>query len=301
MSWPEVFCGSEAVTAGLVTWGRLRGPSFVRIFPDVYVPAGPRPPDLALRSRAAAALVGDRGVVSGYSAAELLGASSGRAGAPAEVTLLRGRCRTHPGLLVHRDRVAPGELSSVGDVQVTGPFRTAWDLARRPGLVEAVVAVDRLANRYRFSPDRLLGFTVHYPRARGNQQVFDVLAHTNRYSGSPMETRLRMLLIGADLPRPKVQWVVPDLASRTAVWLDLAYPDAMIGIEYEGEQHATVEGALRDVGRGRRIYRYTKYDIRDEPDRIIAEVGRGLARERNAIAVRGAAGSNDVPFTRDGR
>ena len=281
--WPEVFRGSDAIAAGLVTPGMLRGPRFVRIFPDIYAPAGDEAPDPALRSRAAALLVAGRGVVSGYSAAELLGASCAPLGAPAEVTLLHGRQRAHPGLLVHRDRLAPGELRQVGAVQVTGPVRTAYDLARRGDLVEAVVAVDRLANKHRFAPDLLLNFAVHYPRARGNTRVADVLAHANPYAGSPMESRLRMLLVGAGLPRPEVQWVVQDPATRTAVWLDLAYPHAMVGIEYEGEDHTSPEWVLRDVGRytrlvdrGWRIYRYTKYEIRGEPDRIVAEIARAL-------------------------
>lgn len=100
-----------------------------------------------------------------------------------------------------------------------------------------------------------------------------------------MESRLRMLLVGAGLPRPRVQWVVPDPVARTAVWLDLAYPDAMIGIEYEGGGHTTAERVLRDAGRytrlvdkGWRIYRYTKFEIQCEPKRIVEEICRGLAR-----------------------
>lgn len=293
--WPEVFRGSAAVAAGLVTWSRLRGPRFVRIFPDVYAPAGADPPDLALRSRAAALLVDGRGVVSGYSAAELLGASCGPADAPAEVTLRHGRQRAHPRLLVHRDLIAPGELARVDALDVTGPLRTAYDLARRLDLVEAVVAVDRLANRYRFSPDLLINFAVHYPRARGNRRIADVLAHADRYSGSPMESRLRMLLVGAGLPRPRVQWAVQDPPARTAVWLDMAYPEAMIGIEYEGEEHTTREGVLRDAGRytrlvdrGWRIYRYTKYEIRGERHRIVDDIRRGLARANGTPLLFGA-------------
>ena len=61
------------------------GPHFQRLFPDVYAPAAAEP-NLLLRSRAAAVHVGGRGVVVGYSAAELLGRSCGPADAPAEVT-----------------------------------------------------------------------------------------------------------------------------------------------------------------------------------------------------------------------
>lgn len=281
--WPEVFRGSEAVAAGLVTWGRLRGPRFVRLFPDVHAPAGRQPPDLALRARAAGLFIGDRGAVSGWAAAELLGASCGPRDAPVEVTTSGARVRAHPGLVVRRERIAPGELTTVGGVRVTGALRTAYGLARRLDLVEGVVAVDRLTNRFRLCPDLLLNFLVRYPRAIGNPRVIDVLAHANPYSGSPMESRLRMVLELAGLPRPRVQWVVQDRGTRTALWLDLAYPQAKVGIEYEGEEHTTPEGVLRDAGRytrlvdrGWRIYRYTKFDVRGGRGRIVAEVTRAL-------------------------
>ncbi|HZA16592.1 MAG TPA: hypothetical protein VE645_06820 [Pseudonocardiaceae bacterium] len=34
-----VFCGSEAVAAGVLTPDQLRGPSFRRLYRDVYLPA----------------------------------------------------------------------------------------------------------------------------------------------------------------------------------------------------------------------------------------------------------------------
>lgn len=174
--WPTAFRGSSAVRAGLVTWDRLRGPRYLRLFPDVDVPVGVRPPDLRLRSTAAFRLVEGRGVLSGYSAAELLDASRGPRDAPAEVTVPGGGHRMLPGLLVRRDLLAPGEITCVGDVRRTSPMRTAFDLGRGDDLVEAVVAVDALAHQHRFDPDRLLGFTVHFPRARNKTRLFDVLS-----------------------------------------------------------------------------------------------------------------------------
>ncbi len=190
----------------------------------------------------------------------------------------------------------------LGDVQVTHPVRTAWDLARRLDLVDAVVAVDRLANRCRFHPDLVLNFPVHYPRARDNNRVYDVLAHAERYSGSPMESRLRLLLVLAGLPRPRARWVVQDPDTRTAVWLDLAYPDLRIGIEYDGEEHTQPDRVLRDIGRATRlldrdrlVYRYTKHEIREQPELIVAEITR--ARERRTTALGRTAGGEGVPLT----
>ncbi|MBN9102022.1 MAG: hypothetical protein J0I49_28575 [Pseudonocardia sp.] len=52
----------------------------------------------------------------------------------------------------------------------------------------------------------------------------------------------------------------------------MARPELKIGIEYEGEVHASTERVLRDVGRYTRlvddtwrIYRYTKYEVHGEP------------------------------------
>jgi very-short-patch-repair endonuclease len=282
--WPEAFRGSRAVAAGLVTRNRLQGPGFRRLFPDTYVRRGD-PLTPTLRAMAAYRYAEPHGVLAGYSAAELLGASCGPTHAPAEITVPGPGRRAHPGLLVHRGALAPGEIRRCGGVRVTTAVRTAWDLARRGDLVEAVVAVDALARVGRFNPDLLLNFLTHYRRARGAGAVPDVLALADRRSGSPMETRLRLLLVRAGLPRPQVQWVVQFLDTRKAGWLDLAYPEHLIGIEYDGEEHTRPERVLRDIRRGTRLvdqgwrlYRYTKAEIYTEPERIISEVRRALAR-----------------------
>ena len=290
--WPAAFRGSLAVGAGLTTWSRLRGPRFRRLFPDVYCPAGAEPPDLRLRSLGAYRLVEGRGVLSGYSAAVLLDADCApHPDVAAEVTVAGGGQRVHPGLVVRRDRMAPGETTRVADIRCTSPLRTAYDLGRQEDLVEAVVAVDRLANRHRFAPDLLLHFAAHYRGAPGTARLCSTLAHASPYSGSPMESRLRMIILQAALPRPQVQWVVQDVDTRTAVWLDLAWPDHRIGIEFEGGGHTVPTEVLRDAGRytrlvdrGWRIYRYTKFDVYGDSGRIVAELSRALERRDDADA-----------------
>jgi very-short-patch-repair endonuclease len=262
--WPIAFRGTKAVAAGLVTPAALRGPRFERLFPDTYIRVlEDGPPGFALRSVAAYRYVEESGgVLSGYSAAELLGASCGRLDAPAEVTVPHRGQRPMPGLLVHRTPLAPGEITDV-----------------------RVVAVDRLANVHGFSPDLLLHFAARNRGARGNERVAEALAHAERRACSPTETRLRMLIVQAGLPRPEVQWVVQDERTRTAVWLDLAWPDQMVGVEYEGADHTDRDRVLRDVGRytalvdkGWRIYRYTKFEIRRRAHLVVAQLTRALER-----------------------
>jgi very-short-patch-repair endonuclease len=280
-----VFRGSTAVRAGLVTAGRLRGPAFVRLFPDVYAAVGDEPPDLALRSTGAFLFARGRGVLSGYSAAELHDASCGPKDAPAEITVPGGGVHPCPGLVVHRDRLMRDEVERVSGVLVTTRRRAAYDLARTcPDLVDAVAAVDALCRKGEFAPDEVLRLAERYPRARGRRRLPRVVGLADRRAGSPMETRLRLVLVLRGLPKPEVQWVVQDERRRRAVWLDLAYPEQRIGIEYEGDVHTNPERVLRDIGRGTglvdrgwRLYRFTKYEVYGEPDEIAAKIWRALA------------------------
>ncbi len=282
--WPVVFRGSLAVRAGLLTPGRLRGPGFVRLAPDVYAPVRGEPPDLLVRSLGAYLFGGGRGVLCGYSAAELLGASCAPLGEPPHLLTPGGGVHPCRGVVLHRDALAADERT-VGrfGAPCTDHRRTAYDLARwADDVVEAVVAVDRLANRGGFSPEEVLRVAERYPRARGRRRLPEVVRLADRRSGSPMETRLRLVLVLRGLPPPEVQYVVQDERRRRAVWLDLAYPARKVGIEYEGEDHVGPERVLRDIGRGTdlldqgwRIYRFTKHDMRDE-DEIAAKIERAL-------------------------
>ena len=291
--FPIAFRGSDAVAAGLVDWGVLHGAAFRRLLPDVYGVRQDSEPDLSLISHAAYRWGRGDGVLCGFSAAELLGASCAPFGAPAELAVPSGGLRSREGVTVRRDRLHPGEITEVDGVRVTTPLRSAFDLGCRLPFVEAVVAVDALARVHAFRPDLLLNFAVRYPRTRGVRRLPDVLALADAKSGSPPETRLRVLLIRSGLPPPRVQHPVLDDDRLRAVWLDLAYPEHRVGIEYEGGDHTRPERVLRDAGRytrlvsaGWRIYRYTRFEIRDEPDRIVADVADALGLAARPYRVR---------------
>ncbi len=177
---------------------------------------------------------------------------------------------------------------------MTDHLRTAYDLARwRDDLVEAVVAVDALANRGCFAPAEVLHLADRYPRARDSRRLGRVVALADARAGSPMETRLRLLLVLGGLPAPQAQWAVQDERRRRVVWLDLAYPDHRIGIEYEGDDHVRPDRVLRDIGRGTdlvdqgwRLYRFTKHEVHGEPAEIVAKIERALCRGIPSSAVR---------------
>jgi hypothetical protein len=246
----EPFRGTEAVAAGLLTRARLYGPRYRRVFPDVYLPAD-RPLDMVTRARAAFLLVRDRGgVLAGYSAAALHGADCAPPGAPAEA-LLATNSRPHPGLLIRRGTATGADLGTVGGVRVTSPLRTAWDLARRLPLVEAVVAVDALARAASrtFQPAELSVRRAAEPGARGARRLAEVVTLADPRAESPPETRLRVALVRAGGPTPQVQFPVLDEHGFVLARVDLAYPAAKLAIEYDGAGHFDAGRARRDRAR----------------------------------------------------
>ncbi|WP_214368157.1 hypothetical protein [Pseudonocardia sp. H11422] len=130
-------------------------------------------------------------------------------------------------------------MARVGRCRVTSALRTAWDLARRLDVVEAVVAVDALARRGGFAPADLLVRRAEEPGARGCRRLDGVTALADARAESPMETRLRLLLVLAGLPLPMVQYRLLDEHGFDVARFDLAYPDALLAIEYDGDGHRT--------------------------------------------------------------
>jgi hypothetical protein len=279
------FRGSWARGSGLLTANQLYGPRFRRIYPDVFAPAELNV-DLALRSRAAYLLVRDRGgVLAGYSAALLLGSDCGPRDAPAEVLVPR-YARPHPGLCVRFGRAEPGEVVEAHGCRMTGPLRTAWDLARRLPLVDAVVAVDALARRGTFRPTELLTSATAHPGARGCRRLPEVVALADPRAESPMESRLRVGLVRAGLPVPAVQYEVRDEYGFVLARVDLAYPGAKLAIEYDGAVHFNRYAAELDRQRDATLAAYGWETLRLGRDDVRWAMPQTVKRVRDLLALR---------------
>jgi very-short-patch-repair endonuclease len=281
------FRGSAARAAGLITPGVLRGPRFRRLFPDVYVAAEVEV-TLTVRARAAYLLVAGRGAVGGYAAAELLGASCGPADAPVDLVVPRGAYRAHPGLTIHRGRLAPDEIATEGAVVVTTPRRTAYDLACGLPLAEAVVAVDALGYAHKFDPTELTDLRRLHLGARGSAQLNEVIRLANPLSQSPMESRIRLVIVFDGLPVPVLQHPVGPF------FLDMAYPAIRLALEYDGDAHRTQGRAHRDLDRqaylsdnGWKVLRFTAAQVLFRPWEVAARVRRELilAARRQGVAL----------------
>ena len=277
------FRGSEAIAAGVITRDALRTRGWRRLSRDVYVDSEIELTHL-LRCRAAALVLPVHAAISGRSAAHLHGAEAPDAAVAVEVTVGR-QIRPRAGVSVRRAALASEDIVDMGGLAVTTPARTAFDLARWATQDEAIVAIDALLHRDRLSVDEAVAYTAGRPGWPGASRARRVLALVARGAESPMESRLRLLLVRAGLPPPVLQHLVCDERGFPVARLDMAYVAPRLGVEYDGEQHFDERSARRDVRRqnalralGWSLLRFNADDVLGCPSRLVAEVRAAMAR-----------------------
>lgn len=100
------------------------------------------------------------------------------------------------------------------------------------------------------------------------------------------ETDLRLLLVRAGLPTPRVNMPIVDAAGRVIYLLDLAYEDEKVAIEYDGAYHGDPRQMSRDATRRRvledqgwRVITVTAADMATDSLGIVASVLAALSRD----------------------
>lgn len=280
MGQGKPFVGTHAVEAGMFTERELR--QCTRIYRNVYQRRGS---ELTARDRAVAAWLwsGKKAVVAGNSAAALHGAQWVDPQAPAELISDRKR---PPRLIVTRNEsLLGGEVTAISGVAVTSPARTAFDLGRRPGLIPAVVAVDSLARATGLAVDEVHPLVAAHLGARGTRQLRQVLTLVDAGAESPQETRTRLAIVFAGLPRPSTQIAVRNQWGAVIARIDMGWEQWRVGVEYDGAQHWTdarirakdIDRAAELERRGWRIIRVSADLLRNRPDILIARI-RGALR-----------------------
>jgi very-short-patch-repair endonuclease len=126
-------------------------------------------------------------------------------------------------------------------------------------------------------PDRFRAWVQRRVRGPGAGRVRRVVEHAEPKSESPMETRLRMLLVLAGLPRPVAQVSLQDAKGRFLGRPDLYYPARRLGIEYDGAVHRDSLAAdnrrqNRLLGEGIHLLRFTAADVLHNQAAVVAQV-----------------------------
>ena len=164
----------------------------------------------------------------------------------------------------------------------TNILRTIADVSGRTSLTEAVVIVDAALHGRRVELHQLRHWTESHSHHPGVRRVRRIAALAEPAAESPMESRLRMLLVLAGLPRPDAQVAIHDDKGRFVGRPDLYYKTPHLGIEYDGAIHRT---SLADDNRrqnlllsaGVRLLRFTAVDVMQRPETVVTQVRAMLA------------------------
>jgi hypothetical protein len=186
----------------------------------------------------------------------------------------------HPQLIPGAFRfLAEDDTELRGIVRLTTPGRTALDLAATLPFDQAVVMLDSGLRSDRLTYGELAR-TFAASHRRGVRAARNALAFADPKCGSVAETEARLLFARDGLPPPVSQHVVGRFR------LDFAWEFAFLGAEIDGFQYHSANGDFqRDRTRqnavqldGWLVLRFTVWDIRHDPQKVVAEVRRGLAR-----------------------
>jgi hypothetical protein len=160
-------------------------------------------------------------------------------------------------------------------------------LASSLPLVDLVVVGDHLVRRGLAAPESLRGAAANLPGKVG-RRAREAAAYVRPHVDSPMETRLRMLLVLAGIPEPEVNLTLRDVDGEPVRRFDLSWPGVKVVVEYDGRHHVVREETWeRDLDRrewmdegGWRLLVVTSRGIYAEPGRTVERVFSVLKARR---------------------
>jgi len=285
------FGRAEARRAGIPV-RELSSARFRKLFHDVYVGA-----DVAVSPLLrASALLGISPV--GSHASHLTAAQIWGGIVPnhplTHVSSPRGGNRSErQGVGSHQTAVG-SDIVTFRGVRISSPEQAFIELAGELSLVDLVVLGDSLVRKGRTTPGKLVAAVAGWT-GKGCRAASRAAALVRVGADSPMETRLRLLMVFAGLPEPVVNYIVYDESGRVTKRFDLSYPELKLLIEYDGRQHAEDPRQYdRDITR--------REELDTEGWRLIIIQAKGIYAEpavtlERIVAVMRARGARDVPRT----
>jgi very-short-patch-repair endonuclease len=275
------FTRATARAAG-ISASRVVSGQYQKIFWDQYVSADMKLTN-KLRAASALGIVPPGSHLSHYTAAALWGAV-----VPPDpdthvwLSSPNGRL-VREGLKCHYGNGRP-QVTTLEGMLISTPEQSFLDLASvGVGLVDLVVAADSLIKVRSTTPEALLDAAARYG---GRHKRTARRAATMARAGvdSAQETRLRLLIVMAGLPEPKVNVIRRDAEGDWLRRYDLTYDEYRLAVEYDGRQHAEdnrqwqTDIARREEldRRGWRLVVVTADGIYREPLRTLERVGEAL-------------------------
>ena len=301
----------------------LSSPGMTRVLPTCYT-RSEHPADLRRVVLAAQELLGVPSAACGATAAELFGMRLPRrttraGGAAIHLEVERGSAPRRTALLVVHRR-APSATLGLHGVTMVEPLIALQQIAGRLTHQELVVAVDSLvADRYGTAqriPLPEVRQRAEHARGRGAARLRAAVAQARERVWSPQETHMHLMLRDHGWPPPALNHEIVDPATGIVYYVDLAYPQQRIAIEYDGSDHVTDPDRVTHDhhkstvlhGEGWTVLRVHAKDLHDPTDvfarldhawdaRAAAggDAARGGGAERRGDTARGGGAGLPVP------
>lgn len=216
-----------------MTRKQLRGPVYRRLLHDTYIAASEPLTDL-VHAQAAVLRAGDRARCSHFTAARLYDLPVPDASdAHVTVDLREDRVEVE-GMRCH---VRRGSTWRFRGTRTTAPTAVFVDLAPYLSLVDLVVLGDALVGPKGHTTLDELRIACRRASGTGAREARRAIGYVRERVESPMESRLRMLIVLAGLPEPdEINLEVVDARGRRRR-IDLLYTAIKLGIEYDGKGH----------------------------------------------------------------
>jgi very-short-patch-repair endonuclease len=285
----QPFTTARAAECG-ITPSALRGPHWRHVFRNVWAHVD-IPDTRETRFAAVRLVLGEGAFICGLTAAWLYGIDVQDArGEQVWVGCSTGsRLRSRAGCLVREISVDETDLREVDGVLMTTPLRTVFDCARWLSLVEAVVVADALGPLELFEREQLRSYYRRHRGLRGVGQLPRVIELMEPQAESPMETRVRAMVVLAGLPRPQVQIVIRNRSGRIVARSDMGYEQWRLLIEYDGAVHwdqRREDDRRRDTLRelGWTVIVVSRHDYYETSGRTVAQIATALRRAGASLA-----------------
>jgi len=222
----------------------LRGPGYRQLFRGVLVSSS-TPPTPVQRVRGALLLQHELAWASHASAARVKGAPI--------------------------PTIADEHVSVEHGIRVSGDVPMFIELGGQLGLVDLVVVGDWLVRRRGVAPAQLVR-ACERSRHKGARKALAAARFVRRAVDSPMETRLRMLLVLAGLPEPEINRTVRAVDGEAVRKYDLSYPAVRVAVEFDGRLHIEVVANWeKDLER--------RADMDEDDWRLVVVIGAGIYKD----------------------
>ncbi|HKX15971.1 MAG TPA: hypothetical protein VJN19_12305 [Propionibacteriaceae bacterium] len=210
----------------------LLGPGFTRLFHDTYVGSG-KMITLRLRARTIMRRLPAATHVSHHTAVRLWGGV-----APDSADIHVSMAFPGGSMPPRWRRGAPSKSGSADDhlgrCAGSTPVQAFLDLASvGVTLVDLVIAGDSLIKANELDPKEFVAAAEAY-QGRNARRARRAASLVRAGVDSPMETRIRLLIVLAGLPEPQVNFILRVAGGKWRWRFDLCYPEYKLIIEYDG-------------------------------------------------------------------